>query len=50
MCDRALSDVTSPSGWAKNVKSAVLHIIFLANYTIVTARGWVANSINARGA
>jgi hypothetical protein len=37
-----------PSGWASNVKSAVLHVISLAQYAMVTARGWAANSLNAR--
>ena len=37
-----------PSGWAKNVKSSVLHVISPAHYAIVAARGWAANSINAR--
>jgi len=37
-----------PSGWAKNVKSAILHVISLAHFAIVAARGWAANSLNAR--
>ncbi|KPK42614.1 MAG: hypothetical protein AMK72_14220, partial [Planctomycetes bacterium SM23_25] len=36
-----------PSGWAKNLKSAILHVISLAQYAMVTAGGWAANSINA---
>ena len=48
MCDPTNSDIPLPSGWAKNVKSAVLHVISLAHYTIVATRGWAANSINAR--
>jgi hypothetical protein len=36
-----------PSGWAKNVKSAILHVASLAYYAIVAARGWAANSISA---
>ena len=48
MCDPSVSDIPLPSGWAKNVKSAVLHVISLAHYAIVAARGWAANSINAR--
>ena len=48
MCDHAFRDVPLPSGWAKDVRSAVLHVISLAHYAIVTARGWAANSINAR--
>ena len=48
MSDQALRDIPVPSGWTKNVKSAVLHIISMAHYAIVAARGWAANSINAR--
>jgi len=48
LSDQSLPDIPMPSGWAKNVKSAVLHVISLAHYAIVAARGWAANSINAR--
>ena len=48
MCDPSLPDVSLPSGWASNVKTAVLHVISLAQYAMVTARGWAANSLNAR--
>jgi len=48
MCDPSLSDVPLPSGWASNVRSAVLHVISLAQYAMVTVRGWAANSLNAR--
>ena len=48
MCDPSLPDVSLPSGWASNVKTAVLHVISLAQYARVTARGWAANSLNAR--
>jgi len=48
LSDQALPDIPVPSGWAKNVKSAVLHVISLAHYTIACARDWAANSINAR--
>ena len=48
MSDQSLRDIPLPSGWAKNVKSPALHIISLAYYAIATARGWAANSINAR--
>ena len=37
-----------PKGWQGCVKSAVLHTIALAHYTIVYARAWAADSINAR--
>ena len=48
MCDQDISDIPFPSGWAKNVRSAILHVISLAHYAITCARGWAANSINAR--
>lgn len=37
-----------PRGWPGTVKSAVLHVISLAHFAIAHARGWAANSINAR--
>ena len=48
MYDPFLPDIPLPSGWSKNVKSAILHAISLAHYAVVAARGWAANSINAR--
>ena len=48
MSDHSPPDIPVPSGWPSNVKSAVLHIISLAHYAITYARGWAANSINAR--
>ena len=48
MCDPTVSDIPLPCGWAENVRSAVLYVISLAQYAIVAARGWAANSINAR--
>jgi hypothetical protein len=37
-----------PKGWQDCVKSAVLHAIVLAHYSIVYARAWAADSFNAR--
>jgi len=37
-----------PKCWPGCVKSAVIHVISLAHYTIVYARAWAADSINAR--
>ena len=48
MCDQALSGVSLPSGWPDCVRSAVIYVISLAHYAITYARGWAANSINAR--
>ena len=48
MHDSTVPKIPLPSGWPKNVKSAVIHAISLAHYAITCARGWAANSINAR--
>jgi hypothetical protein len=37
-----------PSGWGKSVKSAVLHVISLAHYAILSASGWAADALNPR--
>ena len=48
MSDQSPPDIPLPSGWARNVKSAVLHVISLAQYAIVSAHGWAANALNPR--
>ena len=48
MPDEALSSGPLPSGWPKRVKLAVPHVISLAQFAIVAARGWAANAINPR--
>ena len=48
MCDQAVSDIPLPDGWPGCVRTAVIHVISLAHYAIACARGWAANSINAR--
>ena len=37
-----------PKGWKQHVRSAVLHVISLAQYTTVYTRGWAADSTNSR--
>ena len=37
-----------PKYWNHNLQAAVLHVISLAHLAIIYARGWAANSINAR--
>ncbi len=37
-----------PRGWPGRVKSAMLHIISLAQYAVVYTRGWAVNSRVAR--
>ena len=48
MRDHGPPNIPLPSGWPKCVRSGVTHVISLARYAIVTARGWAADSINAR--
>jgi len=37
-----------PKGWTGHVRSAVLHVIALAQYSTVYTRSWAANSLNRR--
>ena len=37
-----------PKGWTSHVRSAVLHVIALAQYATVYTRSWAANSLNDR--
>ncbi len=37
-----------PNSWCPAVKSAVLHVISLAQFATARTRGWAANSVNAR--
>ena len=37
-----------PSLWTDTVRSAVLHVISLAQFAAARTRGWAANSVNAR--
>ena len=48
MSDPSPPDLPLPSGWPRNVKSAVLHVISLAQYAIVATRGWAADALNPR--
>jgi hypothetical protein len=48
LCDHGFSDIPLPSGWAKNVKSAVLHVISVAQFALTYTRGWAANALNPR--
>ena len=40
--------VALPKGWSNNIKSAMLHVISLAQFGMAYTRGWAANSINSR--
>jgi len=45
---QSLPDIPVPSGWVKNVKSAVLHVISLAQYALSYTHGWAADALNPR--
>ena len=48
MSDQSPPDLPLPTGWPKNVKSAVLHVISLAQYALTYTRGWAADALNPR--
>ena len=48
MCDQLISDIPLPTGWAKNVKAAVLHVISVAQFALTYTRGWAADALNPR--
>ena len=37
-----------PKSWTTHVRSAVLHVISLAQFATTYSRGWAANSVNSR--
>jgi len=42
------SRIPLPKGWPKRVKSAVIHAISLAHFSLTSTHSWAANSRNAR--
>ena len=42
------SRIRLPKGWQKHVRSAVLHVISLAQYAAIYTRAWAADSSNKR--
>ena len=48
LADTPSNDIPLPQSWPEHVKSALLHVISVAQLAIVHARGWAANSSNAR--
>jgi hypothetical protein len=40
--------IALPKGWNDNIKSAMLHVISLAQFGMAYTHGWAANSINSR--
>ena len=47
MSNQSLPDIPLPSGWAGNARAAVLHVISLACYATVVARGRAVNRAHA---
>ena len=41
-------EIPLPRGWPSRVKSAILHVISLAQFMLAYTRGWAANSPNSR--
>ena len=37
-----------PKGWPRSIRSAVIHTISLAQFSLTHTRSWSANSRNAR--
>jgi hypothetical protein len=48
LSDQSPPDLPLPSGWTQNVKSAVLHVISLAQFALSYTRGWAADALNPR--
>ncbi len=43
-----LPRIPLPKGWPTRVKSAMLHVISLAQYAAVYTRSWAVDSMNGR--
>ena len=42
------AQIPLPKSWTEHVRSAVLHVLSLAQFAAAYTRGWAANSINSR--
>ena len=42
------SVIPLPRAWPSRVKSAILHVIRLAQFTVAYTRSWAADSVNSR--
>ncbi len=40
--------ISLPKGWPRSIRSAVIHTISLAQFSLTHTRSWAANSWNAR--
>ncbi len=45
-CD--VSDAPLPKGWPRRGRSAILHVISLAQYSLSSARGWASDGRNSQ--
>ncbi len=48
MLSRQSPRIPLPKGWTRHVRSAVLHVISLAQYAAVYSPSWAVNSVNGR--
>ena len=48
MPGRKPQQIPIPRSWKKHVRSAVLHVISLAQYATAYTRGWAVDSMNGR--
>ncbi len=48
MLDQGTPKIPLPKSWTKHVRSAVLHVISLAQYAAVYTRSWAVDSMNGR--
>lgn len=48
MLEQDTPKLTLPMSWTKHVRSAVLHVISLAQYAAVYTRSWAVDSMNGR--
>ena len=47
-CDRRDARIPVPKNWHRHVRSAVLHVIPLAQFSAAHTPGWAVNTINTR--
>src|SRR5271166_1902988 len=42
------SRLALPKDWTRSIQAALVHVMALAHYAIVSTRSWAADSVNAR--
>ena len=42
------SDIPLPKGWPRSIRSAIIHTISLAQFSLTHTRSWAANNWNDR--